>query len=66
MESDQLPEGYYNCSGCGRETPHEYLQNIPATFYETCDGEELERLEEETPFLLTCMVGPFEPLNIDR
>jgi hypothetical protein len=66
MEDNELPEEYYPCSDCSRQTPHEYLQNIPAIFYEVCEAEELERLEEETPFLLTCMVCPFEPLNIDH
>lgn len=66
MEDNELPEGYYHCGDCGKETPHEYLQAIDSVFYETCSGEEINRLESETPFLLTCMVCPFEPLNIDR
>ena len=56
MESDQLPEGYYYCPECGKKTKHEYLQNIPAIFFESSSDEVLQKLQDETPELLTCII----------
>lgn len=56
MNDDTLPEGLYYCPECGKKTQHAYLQNIPAIFYESCSDEDLRKLEENTPEILTCTV----------
>lgn len=56
LEAEQLPEGLYYCSDCGKKTKHEYLQAIPAIFYESCSTEDIQKLEKETPELLICVI----------
>jgi hypothetical protein len=55
-EEPMLEEGSYYCPECGKKTKHEYLQAIPAIFYESSSDDEIARLERETPELLTCII----------
>jgi hypothetical protein len=55
MNDEPMPEGYYYCPECGKNTKHEHLQAIPAIVYEASD-DEIAKLEKETPYLLVCVI----------